>query len=100
MFRVIAGNVIQQQRVVAGRKIMLMSTSSAPASASVPSVKDLLIKLTFVDPSGARRKVNGIIGEHSSSGSIVMSCRGRMKFMRRIIFAAYLFTYSFLCKIP
>ena len=95
MFRVIVGNVIQQQRVVAGRKIMLMSTSSAPAPASVPSVKDLLIKLTFVDPSGARRKVNGIIGEHSSSGSIVMPCRGRMKFMRQIIFVHCLFIHIF-----
>ena len=59
MFRVIAGKAIQRQRVVAGR---IMLSTSAPAS--VPSVKDLLINLTFVDPSGARRKAKGIIGEH------------------------------------
>lgn len=40
-------------------------TSAAPAASAVasPSVKDLLIDLTFVDPSGARRKAKGLIGE-------------------------------------
>ena len=39
------------------------SLSSAPAVTAAPSVKDLLIDLTFVDPGGARRKVKGVIGE-------------------------------------
>jgi hypothetical protein len=32
------------------------------STAAAPSVKDLIIQLTFVDPSGARRKVKGLIG--------------------------------------
>mmetsp|Transcript_28053 Transcript_28053/g.81094 ORF Transcript_28053/g.81094 Transcript_28053/m.81094 type:complete len:196 (-) Transcript_28053:365-952(-) len=46
-----------------------MSTTTAPApstadSSSMPSVKDVMIKLSFVDPSGARRIVPGIIGKN------------------------------------
>jgi len=41
---------------------MAMRTNSAAAAAATPSVKDVLINLTFVDPSGARRKVKGLIG--------------------------------------
>lgn len=37
--------------------------SSDAAVVAAPSVKDLLIDLTFVDPSGARRKSKGIIGK-------------------------------------
>jgi hypothetical protein len=32
------------------------------STAAAPSVKDILIDLTFVDPSGARRKAKGMIG--------------------------------------
>lgn len=39
---------------------VMMSTNAASA---VPSVKDLIIKLTVVDPSGARRKISGVVGE-------------------------------------
>lgn len=45
----------------ASARMMLLS-SSAAAETAAPSVKDLLIDLTFVDPSGARRKVKGLIG--------------------------------------
>jgi hypothetical protein len=31
--------------------------------APVPSVFDKIISLTIVDPSGARRKINGLVGE-------------------------------------
>lgn len=41
------------------------SLSAAPAATAAPSVKDLLIDLTFVDPGGARRKVKGVIGKFS-----------------------------------
>ena len=47
-----------------------LSTTTAPApstadsASSLPSVKDVMIKLTFVDPSGARRVVPGIIGKN------------------------------------
>mmetsp|Transcript_14979 Transcript_14979/g.35761 ORF Transcript_14979/g.35761 Transcript_14979/m.35761 type:complete len:195 (+) Transcript_14979:52-636(+) len=47
-----------------------LSTTTAPApstadsTSSLPSVKDVMIKLTFVDPSGARRVVPGIIGKN------------------------------------
>jgi len=31
--------------------------------ASAPSIFDKIISLTIVDPSGARRKINGMVGE-------------------------------------
>jgi len=58
MFRLLAQKAVQQQRFAAAR----VMSSTAPA-ATTPSVKDILIDLTFVDPSGARRKAKGIIGE-------------------------------------
>ena len=36
--------------------------AAAAAPAVVPTVHDLLIDLTFVDPSGARRAVKGMVG--------------------------------------
>lgn len=39
--------------------------SSTPATTTNPpprSVKDMLIRLTVVDPSGARKQINGLIG--------------------------------------
>lgn len=49
-------------------KSLLLPSNAATAcfstnAASVPSVKDLLISLTFIDPSGARRKVTGLVGK-------------------------------------
>jgi hypothetical protein len=43
-----------------------MMSSSTSTAAAQPSVKDLLIDLTLVDPSGARRKSKGIIGKGKS----------------------------------
>ena len=41
----------------------LLNTIAADIPEGVPTVKDVLIDLTFVDPSGARRKVKGVIGK-------------------------------------
>ena len=59
MLRLVAKKVIQSRQACAGERFMMSSI----APAAVPSVKDLLINLTFVDPSGARRKVKGLIGK-------------------------------------
>lgn len=40
-----------------------MSSSVVAKDAKMPSIKDSIISLTFVDPSGARRKVPGMVGE-------------------------------------
>ena len=37
---------------------------STSAVADVPSVKDKIVSLTFVDPSGARRKVPAMVGTY------------------------------------
>lgn len=62
MFRIVVKKTLLQKTLPAAAisRACLSSTASAPAS----SVKDLLIDLTFVDPSGARRKVTGIIGTY------------------------------------
>jgi len=39
------------------------SITSTSNQTSAPSVCDIMIKLTFVDPSGARRQVPGLIGK-------------------------------------
>jgi hypothetical protein len=38
------------------------TTAIRSFSAAAPSVKDLLVNLTVVDPSGARKKITGLIG--------------------------------------
>jgi hypothetical protein len=81
MFRFVAKKAFQQQKLIPN---FLATTvrfeasprlfSAAPATpttlaasatdkTSIPSVKDVLIDLIFIDPSGARRKVKGMIGE-------------------------------------
>lgn len=47
--------------LLAGR--VFLSTTNAATDSTPSSVKDLLINLTFVDPSGARRKATGIVGK-------------------------------------
>ena len=50
---------------VTGSRPMSNTTAVAPsASSDLPSVKDVMIKLTFVDPSGARRVVPGLVGKN------------------------------------
>lgn len=49
------------------RAAFLSTTASSAVaskpSAPAPSVKDVIVDLTFIDPSGARRKVPGLVGE-------------------------------------
>jgi hypothetical protein len=48
-----------QIRQIASRALF----STAPAEDVAPTVFDKLISLTIVDPSGARRKIPGLVGE-------------------------------------
>ncbi len=54
MFRSVVSKTVSQART--------FRVTRACLSSAAPSVKDLLIDLTFVDPSGARRKVKGLVG--------------------------------------
>ena len=63
------GRSVRSAQVPAVSVSRPMSTTTAPApstadDSSMPSVKDVMIKLTFVDPSGARRVVPGIVGKN------------------------------------
>jgi len=60
MIRAFAKKASTQRALLGGFNITRAFFSSAPETSSV---KDLLISLTFVDPSGARRKVTGLIGK-------------------------------------
>jgi hypothetical protein len=60
MFRSIVSKTVSQACTFRVTRACL--SSAAP---SAPSVKDLLIDLTFVDPSGARRKVKGLVGTYA-----------------------------------
>ena len=61
--------VTQQPRlasVAASNQTARMFAAAAPEvvpDGKAPSVFDKIISLTIVDPSGARRKINGMIGE-------------------------------------
>jgi hypothetical protein len=44
-------------------RVAARAFSAAPATSDAPSVFDKLIKLTIVDPSGARRKIPALVGE-------------------------------------
>ena len=57
MFKLIA------QKAVIHKTSLARAAFSSNAAAPTSSVMDLLIDLTFVDPSGARRKVTGLIGK-------------------------------------
>jgi hypothetical protein len=65
----------KQQAVVASRVFRASTTrtfsAAPPAAVAQPSVMDLLIDLTFVDPSGARRKAKGMIGKYSIGSPLV-----------------------------
>jgi hypothetical protein len=47
----------------AHRLLVTRAMSAAPATSDAPSVFDNLINLTIVDPSGARRKIPGLVGK-------------------------------------
>jgi hypothetical protein len=83
MFRFVAKKAFQQRQIISNsltKEIRFVAPcprlfSAAPATPAtttdttatdttpLPSVKDVLIDLIFIDPSGARRKVKGMIGE-------------------------------------
>lgn len=60
MFRIVAHKALTSG---AWRTVAPTAARAWSAAAPAPSVKDLLIDLTFVDPSGARRKVKGLVGK-------------------------------------
>jgi hypothetical protein len=60
MIRIFAKKVFTPQ--LTGRLMFSSNVPVTSAPATVPSVRDLLIDLTLVDPSGARRKIKGVIG--------------------------------------
>ena len=49
------------------------SSNAVSATASSLSVADVTVKLTFVDPSGARRQVPGYVGKRSARESIFVA---------------------------
>lgn len=64
----LVGKRLIQSAVPQMRRTALLSTASAvasPPAAAAPSVKDVTIGLTFIDPSGARRKVPGLVGKEN-----------------------------------
>mmetsp|Transcript_7351 Transcript_7351/g.10503 ORF Transcript_7351/g.10503 Transcript_7351/m.10503 type:complete len:177 (-) Transcript_7351:128-658(-) len=66
-FRMVAQRAMQKTSYrLAAPAIRALSSESAvaPASSSaMPSAHDVIVQLTFIDPSGARRKVPGYIGK-------------------------------------
>mmetsp|Transcript_12344 Transcript_12344/g.26118 ORF Transcript_12344/g.26118 Transcript_12344/m.26118 type:complete len:175 (+) Transcript_12344:174-698(+) len=55
-------------RAASGKSMALRSFAATaseemPPGASAPSIFDKIISLTIVDPSGARRKINGVVGK-------------------------------------
>ncbi|GKY95176.1 hypothetical protein MPSEU_000481000 [Mayamaea pseudoterrestris] len=63
MFRIIAQRATGSLRSTALSRVYFSANAAAATAPAAPSVKDLLIDLTFVDPSGARRKVTGLVGK-------------------------------------
>lgn len=64
MVLTLVGKRLMQSAAPRMSRTALLSTSAvaSPPAASAPSVKDVTIGLTFIDPSGARRKVPGLVG--------------------------------------
>jgi hypothetical protein len=60
------------KRVVATRLMSSSAVANVDASA-LPSVRDVMVTLTFVDPSGARRKVPGLVGKLRSKEKAIAS---------------------------
>lgn len=61
----LAGKRLIQSAAPQVNRTALFSTAAVatPPATEAPSVKDVTIGLTFIDPSGARRKVPGLVGE-------------------------------------
>ena len=64
--------VSKSARAAVGRAV---TTSVVAAETTAgPSVKDLIVTLTFVDPSGARRKVPAVVGTWQQFCIVVAYC--------------------------
>lgn len=62
-FRVVAKSLMKNAPPLVAMNRALSTSSAVAPAAVMPSAYDSIIHLTFVDPSGARRKVPGYIGE-------------------------------------
>jgi len=75
--RVLAQSANSVRKAASASLLRTASTAAvahSTAESEIPSVRDVMLGLTFVDPSGARRKVPGIIGEkNNANGSIEIS---------------------------
>jgi hypothetical protein len=59
---VVVTTITQQLRCFASSESTATSPALKPCD-EAPSVFDKIISLTIVDPSGARRKINGMVGK-------------------------------------
>jgi hypothetical protein len=57
-----AFRLVSQRLTGAALRSMSTSAMAPVAGSAAPSIKDVIVTLTFVDPSGARRKVPGLVG--------------------------------------
>lgn len=53
----------QCQRPISTNTRILLSQQPAVSSTPTPTVNDIIVKLTFIDPTGARRIVPGYVGK-------------------------------------
>lgn len=58
-----SASVAARLSVVSLRSFAAEASPALQPGAEAPSVFDSIIRLTIVDPSGARRKINGMVGE-------------------------------------
>jgi hypothetical protein len=74
MFRLLSKKLIQSSRYVvvppattlANRQMtssVAATFAKAASPASTPTIEDLLVEITLVDPNGARRKIKGMVGK-------------------------------------
>lgn len=61
MFRSIASSRISRKAV---QSLQSFSTNAVNTASAMPTVADVTVKLTFVDPTGARRIVPGYVGKN------------------------------------
>jgi hypothetical protein len=64
-FRLVAAQVAKKSSFSrVGARAWFSTTPAVVADPKAPSIKDVTVQLTFVDPSGARRKVVGRVGKY------------------------------------
>jgi hypothetical protein len=68
MFRLLTRKLVQAPKVVVFANRWMSSPSvaatfaKAATPAATPTIEDLLVEITVVDPQGARRKIKGMVG--------------------------------------